>query len=164
MAFGVVVLLTKMDRTRRVKTSGMINNLVDGSADFNATALSIVSPRNLFVDFLPPITYNVLSLHIESELDNCQFTRKLVIGSPQGGVMSPLIWNVNFDEILAKLNTNKPVKVIGFADDALIMITGHSPAVMVRRIQPSINAMIEWGRKSGLEFNTSRTRVWYHDA
>jgi hypothetical protein len=85
------------------------------------------------------------------ELDNCQFTRKLVIGSPQGGVMSPLIWNVNFDEILAKLNT-KPVKVIGFADDALIMITGHSPAVMVRRIQPSI---MQWSNGVGSPASSS---------
>jgi hypothetical protein len=71
------------------------------------------------------------------------FSRRLVVGAPQGGVMSPTVWNINFDPILKTLNTNKPVKVIGYADDALILITGHVPEVMVRRIQPSINAMVE---------------------
>jgi hypothetical protein len=28
---------------------------------------------------------------------------------------------------------------------------------MVRRVQPSINAMVEWGKESGLEFNTNKT-------
>jgi hypothetical protein len=93
------------------------------------------------------------------ELGNSMFSRRLVVGAPQGGVMSPTIWNINFDPILKSLNTNKPVKVIGYADDALIMITGHVPEVMVKRIQPSINAMVEWGTKSGLKFNHSKTQV-----
>jgi hypothetical protein len=39
------------------------------------------------------------------------------------------------------------------------MITGHVPEVMVRRLQPSINAMVDWGTKSGLKFNHSKTQV-----
>jgi retron-type reverse transcriptase len=93
------------------------------------------------------------------ELDNCRFTRKLETGTPQGGVVSPIVWNVSIDPILKKLNTNKPVKVIGFADDVVIMVTGCDPSVMVRRVQPSINAMVEWGKESGLEFNTDKTVV-----
>jgi hypothetical protein len=93
------------------------------------------------------------------ELDNCRFTRKLETGTPQGGVVSPIVWNVCIDPILKKLNTNKPVKVIGFVDDVVIMVTGCDPSVMVRRAQPSINAMVEWGKESGLEFNTDKTVV-----
>jgi hypothetical protein len=77
-------------------------------------------------------------------------------GCPQGGCLSPLIWNVNFDPILKKLNKG-PVKVIGFADDALFIITGHVPGIMVRRMQPYINKIVAWGKRSGLEFNSSKT-------
>jgi hypothetical protein len=63
---------------------------------------------------------------------------------------------VNFDSILKKLNKG-PVKVIGFADDALFIITGHVPKVMVRRMQPYINKIVAWGKRSGLEFNSSKT-------
>jgi hypothetical protein len=92
------------------------------------------------------------------ELDGKFYIRKLKTGCPQGGCLSPLIWNayVNFDSILKKLNKG-PVKVIGFADDALFIITGHVPGVMVRRMQPYINKIVAWGKRSGLEFNSSKT-------
>jgi hypothetical protein len=93
------------------------------------------------------------------ELDNCRFTKNLETGTPQGGVVSPIVWNVCIDPILKKLNTNKPVKVIGFADDVVIMVTGCDPTIMVKRAQPSINAMVDWGKESGLEFNTEKTVV-----
>jgi hypothetical protein len=57
---------------------------------------------------------------------------------------------------LQKLNTG-PVKVIGFADDALLLTTGKYPSDLVRKIQPSVNAMVAWGKDSGLEFNASKT-------
>jgi hypothetical protein len=63
------------------------------------------------------------------ELDGKFYTRELKTGCPQGGCLSPLIWNVNFDPILKKLNKG-PVKVIGFVDDALFIITGHVPGIM----------------------------------
>jgi retron-type reverse transcriptase len=90
------------------------------------------------------------------ELAGKFYTRELKTGCPQGGCLSPLIWNVNFDPILKKLNKG-PVKVIGFADDALFIITGHVPGIMVRRMQPYINKIVAWGKRSGLEFNSSKT-------
>jgi hypothetical protein len=51
------------------KTSGMITNLVEGSADILASSLGIVYPRNLFVDYLPPISYDVGALHIKNNDD-----------------------------------------------------------------------------------------------
>jgi hypothetical protein len=39
----------------------------------------------------------------------------------------------------------------------LSVITGHVPEVMVRRIQPYINKIVAWCKKSGLEFNSSKT-------
>jgi ribonuclease HI len=44
-----------------------------------------------------------------------------------------------------------------FADDALILITGKYPSDLVKKAQPSVNAMVAWGKDSGLEFNASKT-------
>jgi hypothetical protein len=41
----------------------------------------------------------------------------------------------------------------------VIMVTGCDPTIMVKRAQPSINAMVDWGKESGLEFNTEKTVV-----
>jgi hypothetical protein len=90
------------------------------------------------------------------ELDNNFYTRALTRGTPQGGVLSPLIWNINFDSILEELNKG-PIKVIGFADDAAILIAGIDPKTMVQKIQTPINKIVAWGAASGLAFNPSKT-------
>jgi hypothetical protein len=104
------------------------------------------------------LIYNIPRYNQEStyELNNNFYTRALKKGCPQGGVLSPLVWNTNFDPILEKLNV-KPVKVIGFADDACLLISGHDHICMVNLIQPYINKIIEWGTKSGLKFNENKT-------
>jgi hypothetical protein len=133
--------------------AGAFNNLT-----FNA-ATKAMRKRGLPNNIITWYSHFLHNQESTMELGDSRFSRKLVVGAPQGGVMSPTVWNINFDPILKKLNTNKPVKVIGYADDALIMITGHVPEVMVKRIQPSINAMVDWGVQSGLKFNHSKTQV-----
>jgi hypothetical protein len=46
------------------------------------------------------------------ELDGKFYTRELKTGTPQGGCLSPLIWNVNFDPILKKFNSSKTMAVL----------------------------------------------------
>ena len=43
--------------------------------------------------------------------------RKLHLGTPQGGVLSPLCWNVPMDELLELLNELEGITGIGFSDD-----------------------------------------------
>jgi hypothetical protein len=51
--------------------NGMLKDLEDGNADMIATSFGIVYPRNLFVDFLPPITYDIGALYIKN-VENSQ--------------------------------------------------------------------------------------------
>jgi retron-type reverse transcriptase len=121
--------------------AGAFNNLSFESA------ISSMRERKFptkIVDWYKYFLYNQESTY---KLNNNSYTRKLTRGCPQGGVLSPLVWNTNFDPILEELNV-KPVKVIGFADDACFLITGHDPTWMVDRIQPYINKMVEWGTRS----------------
>ena len=49
------------------------------------------------------------------------------------------------------------IKVIAFADDALIMTSGHDSDTMRRRIQRAVNIFVRWGERSGLEFSHEKT-------
>ena len=40
-------------------------------------------------------------------------------GTPQGGVLSVILWLLIFDELLNKFGKQKRIKIIGFADDEL---------------------------------------------
>lgn len=52
-------------------------------------------------------------------------TREISIksGCPQGGILSVLLWNICFDQLLSKFTTGR-VRCIGFADDGTLIIHG----------------------------------------
>jgi hypothetical protein len=121
-------------------------------------------PPPLWVMNMDLVTWYSSFLHNQCStltIDNKNFTRALTKGTPQGGVLSPIVWNINFDEILKKLD-QKPIKTVSFADDSVLLITGIDPSMMVYMIQPALNEIVAWGHESGLEFNASKTMVsWY---
>ncbi len=82
-------------------------------------------------------------------------------GSPQGGVLSPLVWNIIMDSFLSKYKSG-PVRVLGYADDILIYVMGTNPLTMQELIQPALDKVIEWGDTNGLIFNPQKTSaVWF---
>ncbi len=79
-------------------------------------------------------------------------------GSPQGGVLSPLIWNLIMDRFLSRYKKG-PVKVLGYADDILLYISGRIPNTMVEILQPALEEVLKWGSQNGLTFNPTKTSV-----
>ncbi len=79
-------------------------------------------------------------------------------GSPQGGVLSPLIWNLITDGILSEFSKGA-VKALGYADDILIYATGKVESALQDLIQPALDKILQWGRENGLSFNPSKTKV-----
>src|ERR1700712_4896165 len=75
----------------------------------------------------------IMSLWVQSMLSNRAAnitvgevtTRRLVKrGRPQGGVLSPLLWNMVADNLIRSLNT-KGYYAIDYADDIYIMYPNH---------------------------------------
>ncbi len=79
-------------------------------------------------------------------------------GSPQGGVLSPLIWNLIMDGFLSKYKKG-PVKALGYADDVLLYVAGRIPNTLVELLQPALTEVLDWGASNGLTFNPSKTSV-----
>ena len=82
-------------------------------------------------------------------------------GSPQGGVLSPLVWNIIMDSLLSTFKLDA-IKVLGYADDIVIYVIGNTPSVMQEIIQPGPERVVEWGIQNGLTFNPHKTSaVWF---
>ena len=84
--------------------------------------------------------------------------RLLTKGTPQGGVLSPILWNLSFDDLLSKFDKGD-VRICGFADDASIFTTSYSPTTAIPRIQKGIDKCVAWGKKKGLKFSAKKTQV-----
>ncbi len=82
--------------------------------------------------------------------------RKLTRGTPQGGVLSPILWNLAFDSLL-KIFDKGTVEIFGYADDACLITTAHDPKLARRRIQEAMDKCTKWGDKQGLRFSPKKT-------
>ena len=66
----------------------------------------------------------LVSRYVAVDYKGVQTTRKLVKGTPQGGVLSPILWNLAFDEVLS-LVEGTAIKAFGYADD--LALVGRGP-------------------------------------
>ena len=82
----------------------------------------------------------------------------LAKGTPQGGVLSPVCWNVIFDDLLSRVETG-PVQAVAYADDLCLLATGLNPQTLVDTIQDSLNAAMEWGREASLTFHPKKSEA-----
>jgi hypothetical protein len=97
-----------------------------------------------------------------TKLGNKSLTTYLHKGIPQGGVFSPIAWNLAFDDLLSAFE-NDPTLAIGFADDGSLLISGPDPYTLVNIAQTSINTAVAWGKLSGLSFSHSKsTATLFH--
>merc|ERR1712016_155394 len=78
-------------------------------------------------------------------------------GTPQGGVLSPLCWNVPFDELLELLNECEGIKSIGFADDLVLLINGIDESTLSNLMQQALNKAQPWLLKYGLSISPSKS-------
>jgi Reverse transcriptase (RNA-dependent DNA polymerase). len=62
---------------------------------------------------------------------------------PQGGVLSPLLWNLTMDELLRDLN-EAGYHSVGFADDIAIIIRGKFPSTVTEVLQNALKRLENW--------------------
>ena len=88
-------------------------------------------------------------------------TRYLTRGTPQGGVLSPVIWNIVFESLLVRMS--RYAFATGFADDGCILVNGVDAAACQPRLQQALKVAEEWARENGLQFAPEKTiMVHFH--
>jgi RNA-directed DNA polymerase len=78
-------------------------------------------------------------------------------GTPQGGIISPILANMVLDglsEALAKVNKSDKVNLIRYADDMLI--TGISKQTLVDKVLPIVEAFLS---ERGLRLSQEKTKI-----
>ena len=70
--------------------------------------------------------------------------RRLHLGTPLGGVISPLCWNVPMNELLELLNECEGITGIGFSDDLAILINSIDELTLSDLMQKALNEAQPW--------------------
>ena len=85
---------------------------------------------------------------------------KLVIrGTPQGGILSVVFWNVDSQDMQERLPEPGPTETKAFADDTATAAVGKDEHVLASHIQNSANIMVKWANDNGLKFNAGKCKV-----
>jgi hypothetical protein len=79
-------------------------------------------------------------------------------GCPQGGLLSPLLWNMVINSLLVRLNNESPWAQ-GFADDIAIVSNGKFLSTVCELIQNALFIVQTWCWGVGLSVNADKTSM-----
>src|SRR5699024_5438248 len=79
--------------------------------------------------------------------------KETIIGTPQGGNLSPLLSNIMLNELDEELES-RGLRFVRYADDCIIMVRSEMAA---RRVMRSVTSYIE--EKLGLTVNTTKSKI-----
>jgi hypothetical protein len=83
----------------------------------------------------------------------------LIMGSPQGGILSPSCgWNCAMNELLKRLRMTK-THCKAFAYDGVLITCNKKLAEAMKDAQKAINVALEWAKEMGVEFSVEKTVV-----
>ena len=64
-------------------------------------------------------------------------------GTPQGGILSPVLWNLMMNELLNKFDRYKLCEIFCYADDLAIVVSGIDLNTVLSLVQQAINRLVD---------------------
>ena len=101
--------------------------------------------------------YLLNNRRVTADVQGAKSTVRPTRGSPQGGVLSPLIWNLIMDELLTQFR-DRTVKAVGYADDVMLLVSGPCIETLRTHMEGALEKVLTWGDENGLTFNPSKTQ------
>ena len=93
---------------------------------------------------------------VHTSLIGSSLTAKVAGGCPQGGVLSPLLWNLVVDKLLAVTN-DLGFNTFGCAHNIVIIVQGKYAHTVREIMQDALNVVVKWADKEGLNISPHKT-------
>jgi len=107
--------------------------------------------------YLLKIVQNFLSNRVAAiSVHDSTFTKPVFLGCPQGGVLSPFLWNILVDDLL-RLEFDFLVIFIAYADDITIVTPHKDPEIATRNLQIACDTVVSWLRSRKLYLNALKS-------
>jgi hypothetical protein len=95
---------------------------------------------------------------VHTSLMGSSLTARVAGGCPQGGVLSPLLWNLVVDRLLTATD-DLGFNTFGYADDIVIIVKGKFPHTVREIMQEALNVVVNWAVKEGLNISPHKTAI-----
>lgn len=111
-------------------------------------------PLNLIEIFKSYLTDRTVSLAPPLN----QYTHQILAGCPQGGILSPIFWDLAYDEMLWELH-NLQLSPIAYADDTNISFQSNSSEVLQSAASKALDEIEKLAKHYNIDFNSKKTEV-----
>jgi hypothetical protein len=98
------------------------------------------------------------SRRVHISLMGSNLTAQVVGGCPQGGVLSPLLWNLVADRLLVETN-DLGFRTFGYADDIVIIVQGKFVHTVRELMQGALDVVVKLAVKEGLNISPHKTTI-----
>ncbi|XP_043072259.1 uncharacterized protein LOC122322860 [Drosophila grimshawi] len=95
---------------------------------------------------------------VTSTLGSSTLSRFVSRGTPQGGVLSPLLWNIAINKLLWDMEGGG-CKMVAYADDVAIIFRGKYPQTLCDLMTSKLKILSCWAQESGLGVNPNKTEL-----
>ena len=108
----------------------------------------------------------VTNRHVSITQKNATRRIKTKRGCPQGGVLSPFLWNLVIDDLLSFYNTQQntakhiPGYIQAFSDDIMSLAEGDDLDVIWQRTQTTIKTIKNWCQSKGHNISALKTKIF----
>lgn len=86
-------------------------------------------------------------------------TIRIKRGCPQGGILSPFLWNLVVDDLLSYSPKDTPGYLQAFADDIVSLAEGNDLDVIWDRTRKTINTIMNWCQTKDLSISALKTKI-----
>ena len=154
-------LVTKVEKAR-LRNLHVLCCFIDIQGAFDHTSPLVVRRALQKHGVSTPITqwiYNMLKCRfIHSQLSVQSSIRKVNSGCPQGGVISPILWNLVVNELLEIL-ISTGIWAQGYADDIVVCTIGREIQTASELMQNALSKIENWCHRVGLTVNPNKAEL-----
>ena len=163
-------ILLKIEKTM-INSGLALGTFLDVEGAFDNVAFSAIEKALHRKCESPVVTKWIMGLirnrSTTVELNGHKRTIRIVKGCPQGGILSPFLWNLVVDSLLSYTKDKIPCDLQGFADDLALLATTEAPKVkgvqgfdadtLREMTQKSLVHINSWCKENGLSLSALKT-------
>jgi hypothetical protein len=144
--FHVVKSLERCIEHKEIALGAFLD--IEGAFDNTSfkTIITAARERGLEETCCRGIEFMLGGRFVHTSLLGSSITAKVMRGCPQGGVLSPLVWNLVVDRLLTVTN-DLSFSTFGYADDIVIIVQGKFANTVREIMQNALNLIAKWAVK-----------------
>jgi hypothetical protein len=95
---------------------------------------------------------------VHTSLMGSNLTAHVLGGCPQGGVLSPFLWNLVVDRLLVETNDLR-FSTFGYADDIVNIVQGKFAHAVREPMQDALDVLVKWSVTEALNISRHKTTI-----